>query len=125
MEAEAAALTGGPAGYGGAGLDGLRGAAVVLVLLFHASLSIFAAVRGAPNVQPFGGADLQVKGWHLWDYVLNQGRYGVHLFFILSGFILGLPFVSGSPSLRAFYKRRLTRLEPPYLIALVPVSHPS
>ena len=98
--------------------DGLRFVAIMLVLLFHASLSIFAAVRGAPNVQPFGGADLQVKGWHLWDYVLNQGRYGVHLFFILSGFILGLPFVSGSPSLRAFYKRRLTRLEPPYLIAL-------
>jgi len=98
--------------------DGLRFVAIMLVLLFHATLSIFAAVKGAPNVQPFGGADLQMKGWHVWDYVLNQGRYGVHLFFILSGFILGLPFVSGTPSLRAYYKRRLTRLEPPYLVAL-------
>ena len=49
---------------------------------------------------------------------------GVPLFFCLSGFILCLPFgrevllKDREISLKSFYLRRLTRLEPPYLIAL-------
>jgi peptidoglycan/LPS O-acetylase OafA/YrhL len=47
------------------------------------------------------------------------------LFFIISGFVLALPFatrfLAGGPrvSLGAYYLRRLTRLEPPYIIAMV------
>ncbi|MBL4847119.1 MAG: acyltransferase [Planctomycetes bacterium] len=49
---------------------------------------------------------------------------GVPLFYCLSGFILCLPFgkevlLDGKAiSIRRFYARRLTRLEPPYIIAL-------
>jgi peptidoglycan/LPS O-acetylase OafA/YrhL len=49
----------------------------------------------------------------------------VELFFAISGFILALPFArqhlgQGEPiRLKAYYLRRLTRLEPPYLIQLV------
>jgi peptidoglycan/LPS O-acetylase OafA/YrhL len=53
------------------------------------------------------------------------GGHGVGLFFIISGFILSLPFArwrlnkGRKISLKNYYLRRLTRLEPPYIIALV------
>lgn len=56
--------------------------------------------------------------------VLLEGGHGVSFFFMISGFILALPFIKekmtdGSPvSLKKYYLRRLTRLEPPYLAAL-------
>jgi peptidoglycan/LPS O-acetylase OafA/YrhL len=57
-------------------------------------------------------------------FVLNGGT-GVCLFFVISGFILSLPFarwrLNGAPavSIKQYYLRRLIRLEPPYLIALI------
>src|SRR6202008_4846185 len=57
--------------------------------------------------------------------VLLEGGHGVSFFFMISGFILALPFIKekmtvGSPvSLKKYYLRRLTRLEPPYLAALL------
>src|SRR5207248_8852502 len=45
-------------------------------------------------------------------------------FFVISGFILGLPFASfyrglgPQVSLRQYFLRRLTRLEPPYILNL-------
>ncbi len=56
---------------------------------------------------------------------LQQGHLGVQLFFVISGFILAMPFAKwhltdGRPvSLGAYYWRRLTRLEPPYIINLL------
>ena len=52
-------------------------------------------------------------------------KRGVELFFAISGFILGIPFAShylrGVPrvNLRRYFIRRLTRLEPPYIINLM------
>ena len=57
--------------------------------------------------------------------VLLEGGHGVSFFFMISGFILALPFIKekmrdGSPvSLKKYYLRRLTRLEPSYLAALL------
>ena len=57
-----------------------------------------------------------------------EGGYGVSIFFMISGFILSLPFAkvhfdkNGDKkpiSLKRYYLRRLIRLEPPYLIALI------
>lgn len=56
--------------------------------------------------------------------VIMEGGHGVSFFFMISGFILALPFIKekmtdGSiVSLKKYYLRRLTRLEPPYLAAL-------
>jgi len=56
--------------------------------------------------------------------VFSAGHNGVPLFFAISGFILSLPFArqglgGGSPvSLRQYYIRRVTRIEPPYVIQL-------
>ncbi len=56
---------------------------------------------------------------------ISHGFLGVQLFFVISGFILGLPFAShfltNGPAVKVgrFYFRRLTRLEPPYVLALL------
>ncbi len=52
-------------------------------------------------------------------------KRGVELFFVISGFILGLPFarhyIYGDAPIRLkkYFLRRLTRLEPPYIINLL------
>ena len=57
--------------------------------------------------------------------VLEHGNYGVQLFFVISGFVLALPFASHylcqtrAVSLRAYFLRRLTRLEPPYVLSML------
>lgn len=59
------------------------------------------------------------------DAIFGVGHLGVALFFIISGFVLALPFakqhLDKGPrvSLPAYYLRRVTRLEPPYVIHLV------
>src|SRR5207237_5159619 len=54
-----------------------------------------------------------------------HGHYGVELFFVISGFVLALPFAShylkGKPAveLPRYYIRRAVRIIPSYLIILV------
>jgi peptidoglycan/LPS O-acetylase OafA/YrhL len=49
---------------------------------------------------------------------LPHGSLGVSLFFFISGYIIAYPFLSGRhPSLKHFFLRRITRLEPPYIVA--------
>ena len=59
----------------------------------------------------------------VFDMLLGAGGSGVLIFFTLSGYILGKIFVSkhdsGIPiNLKGFYLRRLTRLEPPYVLVM-------
>jgi len=60
-----------------------------------------------------------------WADFIYEGGNGVPLFFIISGFILSLPFAKWrlanekKVSLKRYFIRRVFRLEPPYLIALV------
>lgn len=61
-----------------------------------------------------------------WKAFIIEGTHGMYLFFMISGFILSLPFAKaylqqGSTriNLKRYYLRRLTRLELPYFIALV------
>lgn len=90
-------------------LDGLRAVAVLLVLIFHAWNDLPGYIQ--PGQNPY-------------DYLLNYGRTGVHLFFVLSGFLLFLPYarwllgMQGPPSTLAFYRRRLLRVGPAYWICL-------
>lgn len=97
-------------------VDGLRFIAIALVVFFHVHDYLFTKFRlPAGNV---GSEDLL-------DRIAATGHYGVHLFFIISGFVLALPFaahqLSDRPAvkLRAYFVRRLTRLEPPYILAML------
>jgi len=97
-------------------IDGLRFPAITIVVIGH--LSSFFLVRG----------DYPPPSSTLDRLVAAPERYaseGVFLFFIISGFILALPFAlqyrgaGERVSLRRYFLRRLTRLEPPYLITLL------
>ncbi|MEY2642753.1 MAG: hypothetical protein RLZZ368_1400, partial [Actinomycetota bacterium] len=77
------------------GLDGLRGVAVLLVIVFHSGL-----------------------GW------VPGGLLGVSLFFTLSGYLIVDLLVResercGRPNLGAFWSRRLRRLVPASLVVIV------
>ena len=58
------------------------------------------------------------------DYVLNEGRLGLVLFFVLSGYLLYRPWVSaaasggGRPRTGAYLIRRVARIVPAYYLAL-------
>ncbi len=94
-------------------VDGLRGVAITLVCLFH--------VQGFMHQQ-----------WVGWNHQaappvvarLFAAGHGVQLFFVISGFISALPFISQHVSgssrldLRRYYLRRLIRIEPPFLASL-------
>jgi peptidoglycan/LPS O-acetylase OafA/YrhL len=97
-------------------IDGLRFVAIAMVVLFHSQLRLFEASGGEIGESP--------SPHNVFDLSIAQGRFGVHLFFIISGFILALPFAAERLAgarpvrLKAFYLRRLTRLEPPYFLVL-------
>jgi peptidoglycan/LPS O-acetylase OafA/YrhL len=104
-------------------VDGVRCLAISMVLLVHLAGALSVA-RGAFLVRPFAGivvagAPAGSIGTDWLAKVMLQGKYGVQLFFALSGFILGLPFLQRRRALKPYFLRRLTRLEPPYLIALL------
>jgi peptidoglycan/LPS O-acetylase OafA/YrhL len=90
-------------------LDGLRGIAIGLVVLFHGFY--------------FGpGADYQAKDLihhlYLWfEGFIAVGWAGVDLFFVLSGFLIGGILLDAKESPRyykTFYARRFFRIIPPY-----------
>lgn len=96
-------------------IDGLRFMAIVPVVLWHLNSRAWRAFSA-------DGAD---QGSEIFE-MLNRwlgAKTGVELFFVISGFILAMPFlragmeVRPQPSLKKFYLRRLTRLEPPYILA--------
>ena len=97
-------------------VDGLRFIAIASVVLFHLT---------SPLVGNSGGGFSPPLGQDPVARILQKGNIGVRLFFVLSGFLLALPFATyhlnqGPPvSLRSYYLRRVTRIEPPYLISLL------
>lgn len=95
-------------------VDGVRFLAIAIVVFYH--LNNFFLTK-APFRYDTTNSVL--------DIFLKNGFKGVQIFFVLSGFILALPFVKyfvqseKKPSIKKYYLRRLTRLEPPYFAALI------
>ncbi len=95
-------------------LDGVRGLACFLVMLYH--------------------FHLLARDYHIWiplhdsgtlvSSIAIFGQFGVILFFVLSGFLLFLPYAKSMlfekdlPSVRLFYLRRAFRIMPAYYISL-------
>ena len=98
-------------------MDGLRFVAIGMVFVFHLNEYL-----GAKIVDP-RHVGLVHSDWLAGFAAV--GFRGVELFFVISGFILGLPFAaryirgSAPVNLRKYYLRRLTRLEPPYLVTVI------
>ncbi len=104
-----------------AALDGVRAIACLMVIGYHISL--------------------MARDTHLWSEnsdslitaLLLAGNAGVTLFFVLSGFLLFLPYANALlfdqpwPSMRRFYLRRALRIIPGYyfsLLLIVLLAHP-
>jgi peptidoglycan/LPS O-acetylase OafA/YrhL len=83
-------------------LDGLRALAILMVLFHH--------IPGRLSDDP-------------WYALYQNGRYGVSLFFIVSGYLICTLFIreeqqKGKISLKSFYVRRTIRLFPLYYVIL-------
>ena len=97
-------------------LDGLRGLAILLVVMTHSFLTGYrpALVAGpiAVGVEP----------------MVLAGSLGVELFFFLSGFVLFVPFARArlegrpNPTLAHFFGRRALKILPSYLVALFAIA---
>jgi peptidoglycan/LPS O-acetylase OafA/YrhL len=91
------------------GIDGLRGVAILLVVVCHTGLD--------------AALDRKTGGW-IWPRL----SIGVVLFFAISGFLIYRPFVAAhaqrrsAPSLRRYARRRALRILPAYWLALTVLS---
>jgi peptidoglycan/LPS O-acetylase OafA/YrhL len=105
-------------------IDGLRFFAIITVVLFHLNSALSKSLGFTANegIDFLGGKyDLLQPGW--WVIRLDLG---VKVFFAISGFVLALPFVrrgllaEGKPIvIKDYFIRRLTRLEPPFVVSLM------
>lgn len=96
------------------GIDALRGIAALGVVLYH---TVGPHLTLAPGLGNWIGLPIQV--------LFSYGYSGVFLFFVISGFCIHLKWARAKAegndykiNFRAFWKRRLRRLYPPYLFAL-------
>jgi len=100
-------------------LDGVRAVACLAVLLHHIVYQIVLPAHWSGLWKPSG--TIQV----IFAALLSFGASGVILFFLLSSFLLFLPFArvllfDGQwPSVSRFYIRRLFRILPAYYVAII------
>ena len=103
-----------------ASLDGLRGVAALVVVVFHLVVSTprAGAVWALQNTTPVSTTEFVLHYTPL--RLLWAGSESVVVFYVLSGFVLTLPFVKGrGVPWRLFYPRRLVRLYLPAIASLV------
>lgn len=93
-------------------IDGLRFIAIFYVVLFHLSQRMVKVTGRTTEYDPLVS-------------FLSHGHFGVQFFFVISGAVIALPFAKGHllgeclPNFKNYFLRRLTRLEPPYIVHLL------
>ena len=82
-------------------LDGLRGVAAIIVVMFHI-------------LETFSNGDHTKQ-------IINHGYLSVDFFFVLSGFVIGYAYDDrwGKMTLGGFFKRRLIRLHPMIIMGML------
>ena len=97
-------------------IDGLRFVAIMAVILYHSHVFFFA--------KPIPDSICSPISWDWLNYAMGHGWFGVQVFFVISGFVLALPFASQhlegkrAVDLKNYYSRRVVRIGFPYIIAL-------
>jgi peptidoglycan/LPS O-acetylase OafA/YrhL len=97
-------------------IDGLRFLAIFSIFIFHLAGDLLR------HSMPGYSDTLRSNALFRVTQILSVG---VPLFFVISGFVLSLPFALaqhqiGKPvSIRKYFWRRITRLEPPYVLCLL------
>ena len=105
-------------------IDGMRFFAIITVVIFHLNSAYSKAIHISleKSFANLGGID------HFSDlgYWVVRLDLGVKVFFAISGFVLALPFLknrlfdtSKRIDIRSYFIRRLTRLEPPFIVSLI------
>jgi peptidoglycan/LPS O-acetylase OafA/YrhL len=84
-------------------LDGLRALAIMLVIMHH-------------GIRMISSTDLSTPFTALGTFLKN-GRCGVDLFFVLSGFLIARQLLAGDTILH-FYRKRFLRIAPVYYVIL-------
>ena len=98
-------------------IEGLRGVAVLWVMVFH-----YLALREGKFDDAFIAF---VISWRPLEAFAKNGYLGVDLFFLITGFLLTLPWFRHAdaglpaPDWRSFYARRARRILPAYYVQLV------
>jgi len=93
-------------------IDGLRFIAILYVVLFHLCERIIKITGRTTENTPLVS-------------FLSHGHFGVQFFFVISGAVIALPFAKGyllgekTPNIKNYFLRRITRLEPPYVVHLL------
>ena len=101
--------------------EGIRFVATVLVIVGH--ILVYMGVKTETPYQ----ASIPEK---IFIALFTKAGLGLEIFFVLSGFLLMLPFISHycintkKPSLTEYYLRRIIRLELPYFLVLTVSSLP-
>ena len=86
-------------------IDGLRGLAALMVCLHHYVCTVTGYVKDEMILSIF-----------------EWGKFGVDIFFVISGIVIPLSMINGAYKLsdwRKFMSKRILRIEPPYLISIV------
>ncbi len=100
-------------------IDGLRCYAIVAVVLHHCGGYALESPH-SPWREAFRSLGVSAA--------LGYGSLGVNLFFVISGFVLGLPFARAAadgrpaPAPGHYFRRRIVRIEPPYVINLLALT---
>jgi len=103
-------------------IDGFRAIAIGMVILHHL-LALYLQNTGRFGYVLIPAAWSTLRAADPVIRALYPSFLGVQLFFVISGFVLGLPFARHylrgheKPQPRAYFLRRVTRLEPPYILA--------
>jgi peptidoglycan/LPS O-acetylase OafA/YrhL len=105
-------------------VNGLRFMAISAVLLHHVTTDYLRVS------QRFGDVTSAKQWWEVFPqspYIAigYAGHFGVQLFFVISGFVLALPYLRNhdfeapAPNIWSYYLRRIVRLDPPYIVSLL------
>lgn len=101
-------------------LDSLRGMAALSVMFCHLVLVIPGVLIAVNSSHPSSSSLLNLVTYTPL-HIFWLGSESVLFFFVLSGFVLALPFLQTKTpaTLSAYFTKRIFRIYPPYIVAII------